>query len=129
VSVNLGGVHPSLIAAVTRIIQTMESLGKPMTVTDALRTTEQQQAIYAKGRTAPGPIVTQCDGVVKMSNHQAHPDDLFGHAVDCAFVVNGQPNWDEANPWKLYGEMAKALGCRWGGDFKSFVDKPHIEWP
>jgi peptidoglycan L-alanyl-D-glutamate endopeptidase CwlK len=128
VSVPLDGLHPSLIAAVTRVLTTMESLGHPMTVTAALRSTAQQQALYAQGRTTPGSIVTQCDGVLKRSNHQ--PDqDGWGRAVDCAFLVNGLPSWAETLPWRLYGEVGKALGCRWGGEFVSFVDRPHLEWP
>ena len=47
------------------------------------RTTEEQIALYAKGRTAPGKIVTYCDGVTKKSNHQAKADGL-SWAVDAA---------------------------------------------
>ena len=127
-SANLGGVHPSLIAAVTKIINAMQVIGYPMMVTDALRTTAQQQTLWQQGRLTPGHIVTQCDGVTKRSNHQTH-EDGFGHACDLTFVVNGVPSWDDALPWSLYGAMAKTLGCRWGGDFTTMVDKPHIEWP
>jgi peptidoglycan L-alanyl-D-glutamate endopeptidase CwlK len=122
----LDGIHPLLIAAVTKIIHGMEAFGYPMMVTDGFRTLDRQREIYAQGRTAPGPVVTQCDGVVKRSNHQAH-DDGWGHAVDMTFVVNGQPSWAESLPWALYGEAAKAVGCHWGGDWKS-PDRPHIEW-
>ena len=124
----LAGVHPSLISAYTKIFDAMASLGFDLRVTDGLRTVAQQQALYAKGRTAPGNLVTNADGVIKRSNHQAH-EDGFGHALDCTFFVNGVPSWDEKLPWKLYGEMAKSLGCKWGGDWVGLVDKPHIEWP
>lgn len=124
----LEGVHPKLRGVVLRILSVMSDLGHPMLVTDGVRTLEQQKALYAKGRTAPGPIVTNADGELKRSNHQAHADGL-GHAVDCCFLVNGQPSWDGAHPWRLYGEIAKVLGCRWGGEFKTIVDRPHIELP
>lgn len=122
----LAGVHPRLIVAVTRILNAMAELGFPMLVTDGVRTAAQQQALYAQGRGGPGKIVTHTDGVVKRSNHQLK-DDGFGHAVDCAFLVDGKPSWDDAHPWALYGAMAKALGLVWGGDWKSIVDRPHIE--
>jgi peptidoglycan L-alanyl-D-glutamate endopeptidase CwlK len=124
----LNCVHPELVAHVERMLFAMRALGFPMVVTDGVRTLEQQQALYAKGRTAPGPIVTKADGTIVRSNHQPHADG-FGHAVDCAFIVNGRPSWDEGLPWPLYGAMAKALGLRWGGDFKSIVDRPHVELP
>ena len=107
----------------------MLDLGFPMMVTDTLRTKEEQQALYAKGRTKPGPIVTYVDGVTKKSNHQAKEEGGLGRAVDCCFVVDGKPSWDHRLPWKLYGAMAETLGLRWGGSWKTLVDLPHIELP
>lgn len=133
----LNGVHPRLIEIVKAIVYAMNELGYHMIVTDGVRTVAQQQALYAKGRTVPGSIVTNADGVVKKSNHQSHSDG-FGHAVDMCFMDdNGtpdvpsddKPSWSEKYPWRLYGEMAKAKGCTWGGDWKSIHDLPHIEWP
>ena len=122
----LTGVHPRLIFAVTKILNASAELGCPMMVTSGVRTTEQQQALYAKGRTEPGRIVTQADGVRKKSKHQAQYDG-FGHAVDLTFMVDGRPSWAEDHPWDLYGEMAKVLGLEWGGSWDGFVDRPHVE--
>ena len=97
-----------------------------MFVTQGVRTLQQQQALYAQGRTTKGPIVTHCDGVHSKSNHQVQADG-FGHAVDCAFK-DAQP-FLESHPWATYGSNAKLLGLRWGGDFSTIVDKPHIELP
>jgi D-alanyl-D-alanine dipeptidase len=122
VSDKLIGVHPDLAKAVQAMQLAMLALGFELRVTDGLRTTEQQQALYAKGRTAPGSIVTKADGVRVRSNHQS------GRAVDCCFVVGGQPSWAESHPWALYGAMARALGLRWGGDWQT-PDRPHLELP
>jgi peptidoglycan LD-endopeptidase CwlK len=124
----LEGVHPQLVRAVERIQFAMTELGHPMLVTDGVRTLEQQQALYAQGRTAPGPIVTKADGVRAKSNHQVK-DDGFGHAVDMCFLKDGKASWAEDHPWRLYGEAAKALGLVWGGEFKSIRDLPHVELP
>ena len=121
----LHGVHGSLAARIEQILDAMRVLGFEMMVTDGVRTQAQQQVLYAKGRAAPGPRVTNADGVRVRSNHQTHADGL-GHAVDCCFVVDGRPSWDDALPWELYGEAAKALGLRWGGDWKT-PDRPHVE--
>lgn len=125
---HLAGVHPKLIEAVDRILDAMELLGHPMMPTDGVRTVAQQKALYAQGRTAPGKIVTNADGELKRSNHQVHGDGL-GHAVDCAFIVDGKPSWADEHPWALYGLMAKTLRLTWGGDWHGLVDRPHIELP
>src|SRR5690348_5290934 len=122
----LDGVHPMLVAKVTRLLEAMNLLGHPMIVTDGVRAVEQQLALYAHGRTKPGKIVTYDDGVEKRSHHQVHVDG-YGHAVDCTFLDDhGQPTWDDAKPWALYGACAKSLGLIWGGDWK-MADRPHIE--
>ena len=122
----LAGVHPQLVEKIGRVLDAMGALGFPMMVTDGLRTVEQQRALYAQGRTAPGLVVTNCDGTTKRSNHQAHADNL-GHAVDCCFVVNGKPSWDAHMPWKAYGAAAEAHGLTWGGSWTRLTDLPHVE--
>lgn len=124
----LRGVHPRLVAAFARISYALAELGHPVIVTDGVRTLEQQRALYAQGRSAPGKVVTNADGVTKQSNHQPKADG-FGHAIDCAFLVDGQPSWDDSHPWRLYGEAAKSQGLIWGGEWTSIVDRPHIELP
>lgn len=125
---DLAKVHPDLKVAVEKILKAMEVLGHPMMVTDTLRTEAEQVALYTQGRTKPGRIVTNVDGVKHQSNHQAH-EDGYGHAVDCCFLVNGKPSWDVKLPWQLYGKMAETLGLVWGGSWISLHDLPHVELP
>lgn len=117
----LKGVHPKLVTVVLGILQTL-----PMFVVMGVRTVQQQAALYAQGRTAPGPIVTDKDGIVHKSNHQPHADGL-GHAVDLAFT--GPLPFDPAHPWDRYGALAEAQGLVWGGRWHTLVDRPHIELP
>lgn len=118
--------HPELEKKVQMILSAMDTLGFPMRVTQGVRTAEEQAELFAQGRTKPGKIVTNCDGVLKRSRHQVASDG-WGHAVDCAFLTNGMPDWSLSLPWRLYGEMGKALGLTWGGDWKTLVDRPHLE--
>lgn len=143
----LAGVHPALVAALDKVLTAMAVLGFPMGVTDGVRTLAEQQALYAKGRKKiggawkvvdPQQVVTNCDGLVKPSNHQPKADG-YGHAVDCAFLKDldhdGEPDepeaftWDEGRPWGLYGALVESQGLTWGGRWVSIVDRPHAELP
>lgn len=132
----LKGVHP-------RLVQLMEAVIKDtpvdFTITDGVRTVAQQKALYAKGRTAPGSVVTNADGVRSKSNHQPKADGL-GYAVDLYPFVNGKLDFNDAGKQlpviaAHIKATAKCLGIniRWGGDFAAKGkqpkgwDKPHFE--
>ncbi len=121
----LNGLSPDLLDKLGRVMAAMAALGHPMKVVQGLRTVEQQQVLYAQGRTAPGKIVTNCDGIKNKSNHQAAADG-FGHAADCAF--DDPDPFGEKHPWRAYGACAVASGLVWGGDWKPpLIDRPHVE--
>lgn len=124
----LPAVAPTLVDKVEQLLLAMAAIGFPMIVTAGVRSDAEQAALYAQGRTAPGSIVTEDDGIVHRSNHQVHADG-FGHAVDCAFAVNGEPSWDPSLPWTLYGNIAMKLGLHWGGTWTTPHDLPHVELP
>ena len=65
---SLKGIHPDLVKVMTESVKYSPI---DFTITDGLRTTAQQQALYAKGRTTAGNKVTNADGVKNKSNHQA----------------------------------------------------------
>lgn len=123
------GLHPQLIVLITKVLAAMEARGHPMKIVQGLRTTKQQQALYAQGRTTPGAVVTKADGLIVRSNHQAGPDGL-GRAVDCAFQ-GGDP-FGEKQPWALYGATCEAVGLVWGGGHVHGwygQDRPHAQLP
>lgn len=119
-SVDLTQVHPLLVAKIGAVLQQMHHAGTPMRITDGFRSVAEQQRLYAQGRTTPGRIVTQCDGIRKPSNHQS------GRAVDCAFL--GPDPYAESHPWARYGALVRAQGLIWGGDWTK-PDRPHAELP
>ena len=127
---SLKGIHPDLSKVLTKAIETSPI---DFTITDGLRTTAQQKALYAKGRTTSGSIVTNADGVKNKSNHQAKSDG-YGYAVDLYPYYNGsvQVNDDKTLINKIaphIKKVAKEMGINieWGGDWKSFKDYPHFE--
>jgi len=83
------------------------------------RTYEEQAALYAKGRTVPGDKVTNARPGYSWHN--------FGVAWD--FVVfddRGQPLWNSPLMERC-GQIGEELGLEWGGSWKGFKDKPHLQ--
>lgn len=122
------GLHPVLVRRLRLVHAAMAALEFPMLLTDGVRSEAEQRALYAIGRTKPGRIVTNADGVQVRSNHQARGDG-FGYAADCCFLVNGRPDWSGHLPWETYGACARAVGLRWGIRVGSWIDRPHVELP
>ena len=49
--------------------------------------------------------------------------------LDVAFNnARGQPSWPEDANWDRYGEIAVGRGLEWGGNWRGFNDRPHIEY-
>lgn len=129
----LAGLDPAFAAVVRQVLAAMAALHHPMVAYDGRRTTAQQQALYAQGRTAPGRKVTNADGVRRKSKHQD------GHAVDAAFVrplVEGRWDLTWSGPWEAYGRIGEELGLVWGGRWGESApskgdgwDRPHLEQP
>jgi hypothetical protein len=114
--------HPALAAAVRAMIADLAAQGTVVEVVQGLRTFAEQDALYAKGRTAPGAIVTQARG--GESNHN------FGLAVDLCPFTNDKPDWNAPMAvWAAIGASAAAHGLEWGGQWKKFLDKPHVQLP
>jgi len=116
---DISQLHPRLQSIIPQIVQYCGRLGLPVLVTDGFRTKAEQDAIYAQGRTAPGSIVTQ----VKWPN-SAH---CWGVAFDFCRNVRGREYDDRDHFFSRVAEVAKQFGLEWGGDWKNFVDKPHLQ--
>jgi peptidoglycan L-alanyl-D-glutamate endopeptidase CwlK len=122
----LTGVEPDLTVKVIRILEAMTLLGHPMFVVEGVRSLDRQRELYAQGRTTPGKVVTNADGSDLTKATHSPQTDGYGHAVDLAF--QGASPWAPSHPWALLGAMARTLGVRWGGDFKSIKgDFGHVE--
>lgn len=93
-------------------------------IVEGFRTAEYQNELYQKGRTIPGKKVTQLDGYKRKSPHQS------SLAVDLAAKHGHTVDWDlPEKHWQYLGHLARKHGLTWGGDWESFRDRPHIEWP
>lgn len=91
-----------------------KTLGKQIRVRSTVRTCEQQNALYAQGRTAPGQIVTGARGC--LSWH------VLGRAVDIDLERG------TGAEYQVLGEYWETLGGSWGGRFSNIDDPGHFEW-
>lgn len=111
--------HPRLRRIIPQIIAECKAQGLPVLVTQTLRTKAEQDALYAQGRTKPGNIVTNV-----WYPNSAH---CWGVAFDFCRNVKGREYDDSDGFFAKVAAIAKPYGLTWGGDWKNFVDKPHLE--
>jgi peptidoglycan L-alanyl-D-glutamate endopeptidase CwlK len=112
--------HPRLQDKARQLVQRAASSGIKIKVISGLRTYDEQNALYAQGRTSSGKIVTNARG--GYSNHN------FGVAFDVGvFSADGSKYLDESPSYKTVGQLGKALGFEWGGDWSSIQDQPHFQ--
>lgn len=120
---NILSMHPAARMKATSFINEANSIAgyNRYRITQGLRTFEEQDALYAQGRTTPGSIVTKARG--GQSNHN------YGLAFDIVGIDRkGRVTYDLSdNEWSMLAMTAGVLNLKWGGDWKSFTDKPHFE--
>lgn len=95
--------------------------------THTLRTNEEQNELFARGRTKPGRVVTNARGGDSYHN--------YGLAIDICLIINGkEASWDDkadydkdgVADWAEIVAVFKRYGWQWGGDW-GFQDKPHFQ--
>ncbi len=118
---NLAKINPQVANRIRSMAADLRAQGIKISATSSYRSFAQQNALYAQGRTKPGPIVTKAKGGQSLHN--------YGLAVDVVPLgANGQPNWNVPNStWQKIGAAGKKQGLEWGGDWKGFVDRPHFQ--
>lgn len=115
--------HPRLIELSKKLVSACRGQGLIIGIGESFRTKEEQDALYAKGRTAPGNIVTNAKGSSYSSHHQ------WGTAFDI-YRNDGKGVYTDGDGFfKKVGKIGKSIGLEWGGDWKSPVDKPHFQLP
>lgn len=119
--------HPSIQVLANKLIALAAQRGISIVICQGERTIEYQDKLYAKGRTAPGGIVTNTKGGQSWHN--------YGLAFDIAMVSSGpkpalgQPSWPPGKErWAELGALGQSLGLIWGGTFSKIADYGHFEY-
>lgn len=136
---------PELQEKIPLIIQGYQLLfpDRELRIICTLRSSEEQQKLYAIGRTIP-PIgkkfeVTQVDGVKVFSKHNPNPTEVLSRAVDFGVFIGGKYMTKGEYYYPLLN-FARQVGLISGLDFKdtgkpleellkskSFKDAPHVQ--
>lgn len=103
---------------VEKFLAECQNQGLKVLITQTKRDDEYQAYLYAQGRTRPGNIVT---------NSKSTTFHGAGLAFDICQNIKGQEYSDEGF-FLNCAIIAKHMGFSWGGDWKTFTDKPHFQW-
>lgn len=124
-STSLDDLTPETRAKANELIRLASAQGITLRITSTYRDAEYQDSLYAKGRTAPGSIVTNLSG-----NKSIHTSR---QAFDVVPIVNGRVDYSTtgagAERWQTIGKLGVQVGLEWGGNWKSFKDFPHFQMP
>lgn len=114
-------VRPLFVQLLDHLQEHFEPKGITPKFIAGTRTFAEQEALFAKGRTAPGPRVTNARG--GFSNHN------YGIAVDIGLFTK-EGRYLENSPFYLeIGDVvAKFPQLEWGGSWKSITDEPHVQY-
>jgi peptidoglycan L-alanyl-D-glutamate endopeptidase CwlK len=116
----ISDLHPVVAAKATAFLAACKAQGIDVLITSTYRDASKQDALYAQGRTTPGDIVTKLRGGQSMHN--------FKCAFDFVPKKGSTLQWGDLALWKRCGAIAESVGLEWGGNWTSFVDRPHCQY-
>jgi peptidoglycan L-alanyl-D-glutamate endopeptidase CwlK len=125
--------HPVVAGEVMELYEKLLKKGIGIRIVQGFRTFAEQDALYAQGRTKPGNKVTNARSGQSYHN--------YGLAIDFCLLTDTNSdgkkeiswdttidlNNDQLSDWMQVVDLFKKSGWKWGGDFKSIKDKPHLE--
>lgn len=128
--------HPAIRDEVAELIGKIE-INNPkfiVRIVQGLRTIDEQNALYAQGRTKQGNIVTNAKGGSSYHNYGIAFDfcliyDKLNRGVydTISWDTNFDADKDGVKDWQEVVQMFIKNGYEWGGNWHSIVDNPHIQ--
>lgn len=120
--------HPQLRLVAQQFLTECEKQGLHVFLVCTYRSGEEQNRLYAQGRTAPGKIVTRAK-----AGQSAHNFTLDGKpaakAFDIGVLLDGKYDAAGVSPdWSKAGVIGQALGLEWyGRPGAPFREMPHFQ--
>lgn len=107
---DLSKLYPDFKQRLLKIMEDMKSHGFELFIVETYRSYQTQDELLAVKAT-------------KAKGGQSYHN--FGLACDLAF--RSPEPYSGNHPWGLLGQAAKKQDCEWGGNFRSFPDRPHVQ--
>jgi peptidoglycan L-alanyl-D-glutamate endopeptidase CwlK len=152
---DLADLAPAVRGPAQRLEQMADDRGLDLLIYCTYRSPREQARLFRKGRPL-ADIEAKAD---ELDTEYGRPDlgDLlmevgpqYGeivthagpgqsiHQYRCAFdavpLDGGKPVWGTSDPadrylWSTYGELVRAVGLEWAGDWEHFTEFPHAQEP
>lgn len=122
----LAMVNPILAEKIVQLSATLAGENIFIRITQGLRTWDEQDKLFAQGRSLPGAKVTNARGGESYHNYGLAVDCV----PDCADAPDGKfiPDWNPSHPaWKRMIEIGLSLGLTSGALWRSRPDEPHFQ--
>lgn len=103
-----------------KFIAACSRYGIDVIITSTYRDNESQNALYAQGRSKPGPKVTNAKAGQSFHN--------FRCAFDFVPIINGKAQWDDLETFKKCGAIAESVGLEWAGRWQTFKELAHCQY-
>lgn len=115
------GFRAAVEAVVAEMDRRCETAAYHVLVVYGPRTAEEQDRLYAQGRTTPGRVVTNA-----RAGQSAH---CYAAAADVALCFDKGGAWlPGSDPaWLTLAAIVRSHGLITGSDFRSFADRAHME--
>jgi peptidoglycan LD-endopeptidase CwlK len=135
--------HPKIRDEVKALIEKAETefpVNMAIRIVQGLRTIKEQDELYFKGRDKKGNVINKKKVVTNARGGKSFHN--YGLAVDFAILHDKDNNgnyeelsWDTAADfdkdgvidWQEVVKIFKDAGYEWGGDWRTFIDRPHIQ--
>jgi peptidoglycan L-alanyl-D-glutamate endopeptidase CwlK len=127
VSKDINDLHPNLQPVCILFLKDCSAAGLDARLIFTYRTPAEQDAMYAQGRTMPGPKVTSLRGT-----QSKHCYTIAGKpaakAFDFGIFEGGRYISDGKHPsYTKAGELGEFRGLVWGGRWKVPFDPSHLQ--
>lgn len=139
---SLDMLYPKIKDTAVKFQDKAKAAGIPITIVQTVRTHDEQQAIWDKGRTAPGADCVHNGERRHVGTCKEHPMGLtvsnskpgdsiheYRMAIDIAVLKDGRPTWDGVDAlYMKLGPIGESCGFEWGGRWPARkMDMPHYQ--
>lgn len=122
--------HPKVQTMCRAFLDKCRAQGIEILITGTYRDAEEQNRLYARGRTV---LVENGHKVRKVTNAKAGQSaHNYRLAFDVVPLKNGKPVWGTAGSdlllWMQVGNIGESVGLEWAGRWTRFREFPHFQY-